>query len=620
MSYRKVAERGQALIELILAIAMAAVFLAALATSVIAAREGFARSGKSLKAALILQKEAEALRSVKETAWNSFASPGTYHIVQSGNGWAVASGSITENGFTRSFTVENVCRVNPTAAPVDCSNPTAKVDPSTKKIIVNISWSGFGSRGVSSSFFISRYFGNTTWLQTTVADFNAGTKTNTTVVNRLGGPTGGEVELSPGGGGSWVTPQVAASINFTGTADANDVFVLNNRVYVVGNNRTGADFFIYDVAVPTNPILLGSLDLAADGFAVVVSGNYAYVATNHASRELTVIDISNPNTPQLSGSHFNTPAAGRGIAISGNTAYLVTNNNTTSPGYEFYAINISNPRSPTQLGGLNLGAAARDIFVSGNFAYVASTSNTQELQVVNITNPSAPTLAGAFNATGNGDGLSVFVVGSTAYLAAGTSLYLLNVANPGSISQISTFAAGGTVYSVFVLGSLVFLGTDNNNQEFQVVYICTPTNPTLYGYINLSSLVNGVFAVGDYAYLASADNIAEFQVIGGGAVYAVSGTFESSIFNAGSVVGFNYLNQTSSKPACTDVKLQIATNTNGSTWNYVGPDGTGTTFFDLSGAVPLNSIAASYFRYKVFLSGDGNATPSFQDFKLNYSP
>ncbi|OGD97228.1 hypothetical protein A3F02_03015 [Candidatus Curtissbacteria bacterium RIFCSPHIGHO2_12_FULL_38_9b] len=183
-----------------------------------------------------------------------------------------------------------------------------------------------------------------------------------------------------------------------GTGDANDIFVSNNKAYIVTVSNSGPDFFIYDVSTPSDPTFLGSLDLGATGYAIVVSGNYAYAATSHDSRELTVINISNPSNPSLAGLHFNTPntkSDGRGIAVSGTVAFLVTDNNTTNPGYELYSINISNPLAPTQLGGINLSSSTRDIFTLGNFAYIASTSNIEELQVIDISNPSAPSFAGS---------------------------------------------------------------------------------------------------------------------------------------------------------------------------------------------------------------------------------
>src|SRR3989344_4539191 len=136
---KKVAEKGQALIELILAIAIATVLLSVLATGAISAREAFARSDRVLDANTLLQKEIEAVRSIKETGW-----------------------------------------------------------------------SFLGTRSVSSTFFITRYYGNSTWVQTTQAHFNAGTHTNT-VVN------GDQVELTTGSGGNWNSPQVVATRDFSGT-------------------------------------------------------------------------------------------------------------------------------------------------------------------------------------------------------------------------------------------------------------------------------------------------------------------------------------------------------------------------------------------------------------------
>ena len=615
---KKVVEKGQALIELILAIAIATVLLSVLATGAISAREAFARSDRVLDANTLLQKEIEAVRSIRENAWNSFSAPGTYHTEQSGNNWAAVAGSIVEGEFTRAFTVASVCRTNPTSPPLDCSDPQALPDPSTKEITATVSWSFLGTRSVSSTFYITRYYGNSTWVQTTQAHFNAGTHTNT-VVN------GDQVELTTGSGGNWNNPQVVATRDFTGTADATDVFVENNKAYVVSLTRTGADFFIYDVANPNNPSLLGSLDLAATGYAVVVSGNYAYVASSHDSRELTVIDVSNPSSPALAGSHFNAPtgADGRGVAISGNNAYLVTNNNTTSPGREFYSINISDPNAPGLLGGLNLGATATDIFVLGDFAYIASTTNNQELQVVNITNPNSPSFAGSYNSPGNSDGTSIYVVGTTAYLTD-SKLNVLDVSNPSSIQSIGSYPVPGTTpFAVFVSGNFAFLGTSGSGSEFQVIDLSNPSSPSLFGSADLGGNGFGVFVVGDYAYLATASDTAEFQVIQGGVAgaYQTSGTFESQTFNAGSTVSFNYVTINDNEPAGTNVKFQVASSSSdGPVWTYLGPDGTGSTYFDNSGPVYLSQISGQYFRFKATLTGDGTDTPTLLEFTLNYSP
>ncbi|HEX7456413.1 MAG TPA: hypothetical protein VF303_03025, partial [Candidatus Nanoarchaeia archaeon] len=510
------ANRGQMLIELVLAVAIAVILLTVLTTGIIAAREGFVRSERHLEANIMLQKEVEALRSARETGWNSFSSPSTYHTQQSGSSWTVTTGTITEGDYTRGFTVANVCRLDPDSPPIDCSDSRSFVDPSTKEIAATVSWSFLGTQSVSSTFYLTRYFGNQAWTQTTKAQFDQGIHQGTTATNISGGEV--QIDFTPPPSscldGYWQDPMICDTYDTPG-GDGRGVFVEGNYAYMVSGGM-GADFFIFDISSPENISLVGSLDLGAVGYSISVAGNYAYVTTDHTSRELTVVNISNKANPQLAGSHFNTTSAGQGIAIYSNTAYLVTNNNTSGTGYEFYALNITNPLSPTQIGGRNLGAAARNIFVSGNYAYIASTSNTQELQVVNLSNFSAP--LGTFNASGTSNGLSIYVVNTTAYLAAGATLYLLDASNPSSIpsTPIGTYNAGATIYSVFVSGNLAFLGTSNTSSEFQVVDLSNPSTPALFGSEDLNGATMGLFIVGDFAYLANADDNAEFQIINGG--------------------------------------------------------------------------------------------------------
>ncbi|MDP2721068.1 MAG: hypothetical protein Q8O75_03960, partial [bacterium] len=504
---------------------------------------------------------------------------------------------------------------------VGCTSPGAIVDPSMKQIVATVSWSFLGTQLVSSTFYISRYFGNQARTQTTASDFNDGILNNTQVTSDVDG----EVKLAPASGGNWNSPQVVATRNFTGAADAQDIFVVNNRAYIVTLTRTGPDFFIYDVSTPSNPTLLGSRDLGANAYAVVVSGNYAYVATSHNNRELTVLDVSNPSNPVLAGTHFNaaTGTDGRGIAVSGNTAYLVTNNNTTAPGYEFYSINITNPLSPTLLGGLNLGAAARDVFSLGNYAYVASISNTQELQVIDISNPT-PTFAGTYNSPGTSNGNSVHVVGTTAYIVD-ARLNILDVSNPASISPIGSYNATGTPFGVYVSGNFAFLGHNQTGSHFKVIDISNPASPQLFGSADLGGTGFGVFVVGDYAYVATGNDTAEFQVIEGGAGggFQTSGTFESSTFDATVTVGFNYLTWSFIEPVGTNIQFQIAVKPTDGPWNstdFVGPDGTNATSYDNPGPVPLNSVSGQYIRYKITLSGNGSSTPSVESVTINYSP
>lgn len=130
----------------------------------------------------------------------------------------------------------------------------------------------------------------------------------------------------------------------------------------------------------------------------------------------------------------------------------------------------------------------------------------------------------------------------------------------------------------------------------------------------------GDFSAGTTTNTAVTNTAGGEVELAGAPTYQTSGTFESSTFDAGTAASFNYLTFTVNKPAGTDIKFQIAANTDNSTWNYIGPDGTGSTYFTAATAIPLDAAEGRYFRYKAFLSGDSTATPTLSDITLSYSP
>ncbi|MFI5271317.1 MAG: hypothetical protein ACHQT9_04730, partial [Candidatus Saccharimonadales bacterium] len=98
-----------------------------------------------------------------------------------------------------------------------------------------------------------------------------------------------------------------------------------------------------------------------------------------------------------------------------------------------------------------------------------------------------------------------------------------------------------------------------------------------------------------------------------------TGTVTSESFNAGTNVGFNHLDFNTSLPSGTNVQLQIATNNDNSSWNYVGPDGTSSTFYTSPGAIPHSAISGRYFRYQATLSTSNSSVPSLNDVTVSYT-
>ncbi|MBP6855294.1 MAG: hypothetical protein KBD26_02090 [Candidatus Pacebacteria bacterium] len=101
--------------------------------------------------------------------------------------------------------------------------------------------------------------------------------------------------------------------------------------------------------------------------------------------------------------------------------------------------------------------------------------------------------------------------------------------------------------------------------------------------------------------------------------YIEGGWLESSTFDTNNLSNFHQiLWSPSSQPILTgddSVKFQVASNNDGLTWNFSGPDGTGSTYYTLSDTNINSSISGNrYFRYKIYLSTEDSAyTPNVSD-------
>ncbi len=116
------------------------------------------------------------------------------------------------------------------------------------------------------------------------------------------------------------------------------------------------------------------------------------------------------------------------------------------------------------------------------------------------------------------------------------------------------------------------------------------------------------------------------KIFSGSPNYVAAGTLTSSSFDTGSNAT-NYQTITwlpGSQPFATgasSVGLQLATNTDGGTWNFVGPDGTASTYYTTSNQnIWSGASGFRYLRYKVFEStASTTLTPSVSDVSFTYT-
>ncbi len=103
--------------------------------------------------------------------------------------------------------------------------------------------------------------------------------------------------------------------------------------------------------------------------------------------------------------------------------------------------------------------------------------------------------------------------------------------------------------------------------------------------------------------------------------YSSSGWLESSTFDTGGSSDFTTISwQPQSQVLGTTIQFQLAANNDNATWNYVGPDGTASTYYTVAGTSISSALDGKrYVRYKVFLSTtDSKKTPNLSNVSINY--
>ncbi len=638
--------KGQTLIELLITIALAAIIIPALLVGFSVARSGRAQQDQRLQATTYLKEAQEAVRVVGQNGWTNLAN-GTYRPEVSGSTWALVSGAETINSnFTRQIVISDVFRDLVGAI----ATTGGTLDPSTKKIIISVSWNTPLVSSVSATSYLTRYK-NSAYLETTVADFNVGTKSGTTITNT----SGGEIILGAGGQGDWCAPNLsiaALDLPKQGVADA--ITAIQGRAFVgTGDNSSGVSFANVSISNTNPPV--ATIAGTFDGYktnGVFGETDYAYIATDNNHKEVVIIDLrtKDANNKYSEIGFFNAPTDKKGdqVWVNGNVGYVVTEK-------KLYSFNLSSKNGSRPIldpDGVTVGDGTR-VVVVGNYAYVTIKESSIEVQIVDVSNPSNMVIVGQVDLTGK-DAKDIFVnsAGTRAYLVTSKQdtqreFFIVDVSTKtGNRPVIGSYEANGMepkALTVVPGNKAIIVGKER--EQYQVIDISNESAPVRCGglTLDLSELkVNGISSVLEsdndaFSYIMTAASSAEFKIIEGGpgGQYSSSGTFISATFDPGIQTAFNRFIVSLNRPNDTDIKFQLAISSavngscNGASFSFVGPDNTSGTFFTTSVTsgiqafsfpIPTSLNQGRCFKYKVYLSTtDFISSPIFYDIAVNYS-
>ncbi|MBI4385735.1 hypothetical protein HY573_02805, partial [Candidatus Parcubacteria bacterium] len=330
------------------------------------------------------------------------------------------------------------------------------------------------------------------------------------------------------------TPQTLLTISSTGSVTINNattsatikgsvqdgtnlsgisgVFVSGRYAYAVANGT--ARLTVVDISNPASPTVSGSVVVSSSGSLaeadLFVSGRYAYVGVDEVfgTDGFAVVDISNPTAPVLvalvtDSTQLN---GARGIFVSGRYAYVAAQADRLT------VVDVSNPANPAIVGSVTDATqldGTENLFVSGRYAYMAAPTSDR-LTVVDVSNPANPAIVGSVtDATQLDSALDVFVSGRYAYVVAYNTnrLTIVDVSNPASPTIVGSVADTPQLrgpYSVFVSGRYAYV-TANTNNRLTMVDVSTPATPVVVGSVYDVTQLIGAYDVnvsGRYAYIA----------------------------------------------------------------------------------------------------------------------
>lgn len=577
----------------------------------------------------------EALESIKLMNWNDLLS-GDYSIILSGDTWVLNSGSqLLDGKYTRNINIADVYRVNSDNGHSygEIVSSGGYIDPDTKKVLVTIDW--FSKAGVnrSESFetYIYRWKADR-WSQT---DWQGGEGQSdwTDETQFSSRDSGVDISITgvvtlQSGYIDWNNATTTSNFNTPGNFDENDVYEKDDIAYLVTeNNSYGSEFYVLDVSDIYAPFELASLDIGASVNSVVVSGDYAYLATDHNSGELITIDVSDPNNPSIVDYYD---------VWGNNNAFDVVVDETElylARGDDLYSFSLLDPANPSYLDSIDVDENAIELFLSESNVYIATEEDNAELQIIDVTNPANLNQIGQYNLPGSLKGTDVFVLGNTAYISTqnnggGAEFFIFDISDPSDPVYIGDYNFDESIHSFAVVGPYALVGTNFLNEELTVIDVSVPSSPSPVSSFDLSGYVLGMTANCSVIYAATSSNEGEFFIISTETLdcgYANYGALESSTFDTGSdEVVYNWIAFTGSQPLDTDIRFQIATSDNiAGPWSFVGPDGTPSTYYSVAAQELINYNAhlnERYIRYKLFLTTSSSwEVPILEEVTISYS-
>ncbi|MHA1245699.1 MAG: LVIVD repeat-containing protein, partial [Candidatus Heimdallarchaeota archaeon] len=308
-----------------------------------------------------------------------------------------------------------------------------------------------------------------------------------------------------------------------------DIDVEGKRVYATSYNTTSASpsMVVFDISntydirqTGERNSFAGQMSIAADGDVVYVGQDYTGVAST--------INTYYWTNPFSGGSWVSTTSADGSVTdieLNGHLAYYTSFNSTS--GYSLRVLYAENPDVPINITASWMDSSkALGLAVESNLAYVAAEEDG--FYVVNVSNINNFFTEGFVDTPGIAT--DVVLDGRYAYLAAGDegifSIDIIDKTNPQIIGHIDT---PGHARKLVLQGNTLFVA---DGSGVVVLDVADPNNPTFVTSMTITPYVYDVDLFGGTLVVGSADGLHTYTIQAGDGIADISETcYENSYFD-----------------------------------------------------------------------------------------
>jgi len=253
---------------------------------------------------------------------------------------------------------------------------------------------------------------------------------------------------------------------------------------------------------PTCPIQTSFLATDGRAVAIIISGNYAYIADDE--KGLKIIDITDVANPKLAGA-YDTPQHAYSVSVSqkDNVAYIADGNQ------DVIAVDISDPTKPVYKGSFGCcdvegDCFANDIALDGSYAFVVDPA--YGLRVLNIANPAKMSQIYVFNSPAYTYGVQYQ---GYAYVTAGSAglrvIEFPNYNTPPTPNytdprEVGFFDTPGYAYAVQISWPYAYVA--DGERGLRIVNVSNPVAPHEVSFYDTKGEARDVALYNGFAYVA----------------------------------------------------------------------------------------------------------------------